>query len=160
MTDRPDDAWRFSLGFTMPGWVRRETVSFLLAAAWVVYGQGLVIVVLMGRAGRFDDLQQVLLVMGFVGVGPLVAMALRAHVERHGGRRSGRLWDLGRGQRDVTREEAADRRARVTDIAVAVVSVAAFWAFYAGSLVAAAVVPVAVWWAVLDRLRWRVRPED
>jgi hypothetical protein len=154
VTDRPDDAWRFSPGFGLPTWLRREAVSFLLAGAWVVYGQALVIVVLMGRAGRFDDLQQVLLVMGFVGVAPLVAMALRAHVERHSGPRSGGVWDVGRRQSDATPEAAAGRRARVTDVAVGVVSVAAFWAFYAGSLVAAAVVPAVVWWVVLDRLRW------
>ncbi len=158
MTDRPDDAWRLNLSFAVPGWLRREAVSFLLAGVWVVYGQALVIVVLSSRAGRFGDLQQVLLVMGFVGAAPLVAMALRAHVERHGGRRSGRLWDLGRRQTDISPEDAAGRRDRIGNIAVGVVSVATFWAFYAGSLIAAAAVPVAVWWVVLDRLRWRETP--
>lgn len=160
MTDRPDDAWRFSLGFAVPGWLRREAVSFALAAVWVVYGQALVIVVLMGRAGRFGDLQQVLLVMGFVGVAPLVAMALRAHVERHGGRRSGRVWDIGRRHTGMVPQEAAGPRARVTDIAVGVVSVTTFWAFYAGSLAAAAVVPLVLWWVVLDGLRRRESPQD
>jgi hypothetical protein len=151
--DRRDDA-----GLPRPGapfGLGRELVSFALVAVWVVYLQGAVLVLLMGLAGRFGEVERVLLVMGFVGAAPLVGAALRAHVERHGGVRSGGVWDLGRRRTPLPAEELAARRARVTNVAVAVGSVAAFLAFYTGSLVAAAAVPLTLWWLLWERLRWR-----
>jgi hypothetical protein len=158
VTDRSDDSWRPSLGLRMPAWLGREAVSFLLAATWVVYSQALVITVLMVRGGRFEPLEEVAVVAGFVGAAPLVGAALRAHVERSGGRRTGRLWDIGRRRTPVDSGTLAVRRRRVTDLAVGVGSLAAFWALFTGSLVAAAVVPVVIWWAVLDRGRWVEQP--
>lgn len=49
----------------------------------------------------------------------------------------GARWSRGRGR--ISPE-------RAHDVGVAVLSIAAFWAFYAGSVVAAVVVPVAVHW--------------
>lgn len=148
MMEPPEHSWLARLRLQGPVWLAREGVSFVLAAGWVLWLIGLFLAGLMGVGGRFSELQGVLLVIAFGLTAPLAAWLLRAHAERHGGRRTGRWWwDVGRRRGPVAAEPVASVRAehaRVVDISIAVGAAAAFWALYAESLAAAAVVPVAV----------------
>lgn len=154
MTESPRLSWLERLGAAAPR-LAREGISFVLAAGWVLYLVGLVLMLLAGAGGRFSEVQGVLLVMGFGLTLPLAGWLLRAHVERHGGRRAGQWWwDVGRRHTPVGAAQPVRPRSehsRVVDISIAVGAVAAFWALYAGSLVAAAVVPVAVWVVIWSR---------
>lgn len=152
MMEPPEHAWLSRLWVRLPGWLAREGVSFVLAATWVLYVIGVLLALLMGAGGRFGQLQAVLLMIGFGLAAPVGGWALRAHVERHGGARSGRWWwDVGRRRAPEPPGHPRPEQARVVDTSIAVGAAAGFWALYAGSLVAAAVVPVAVWVVIWSR---------
>lgn len=154
MTEPSEHSWLARLAAAGPR-LLTEAVSFVLAAGWVLWLIGLFLVGLMGAGGRFSETQGVLLVITFGLTAPLAAWLLRAHAERHGGRRSGRWWrDVGRRRAPgdlAPRGLGRTGRARVEDISIAVGAAAAFWALYAGALVAAFVVPVAVWVVIWSR---------
>ncbi|MBA2695009.1 MAG: hypothetical protein H0U62_04000 [Actinobacteria bacterium] len=154
MTEPSEHSWLARLAAAGPR-LLTEAVSFVLAAGWVLWLIGLFLVGLMGAGGRFSELQGVLLVITFGLTAPLAAWLLRAHAERHGGRRSGRWWwDVGRRPAPVAVAPLGQGRtehARIEDISMAVGAAAAFWALYAGSPAAAVVVPVAVWAVIWSR---------
>lgn len=74
------------------------------------------------------------------GVGALVSKRLRA-------------WAAGQNRRIARAKRSPMSRSRVSDVGLVVVSVALFWAFYTGSLLAAAVVPATVHWVRWSRRR-------
>ncbi len=148
-----------------------EVAIYAVSSLIVLYVLGTGWVLVEATTGRLPKTQAVL---GIIGVGlaaPICPWAMRIAIRlqesqssrREEGAFTGaagyllkqfRVWTNGAsGSRVLGRLGRRMSAGRATDVGIAVVSVALFFAFYGGSLIAAAIVPITLHWVLATRRR-------
>lgn len=146
-----------------------ELVTYALLSVIVLYLLSVVFLLTSIANGTFSERTAVLAVIGLGLLAPVCLWAFRAAVVNERKQSSRRepgvlsrsmllsVWQRVRRLTQPLRLRRAggaqSRPDRTLDVGVAVISVALFWALYAGSLVAAVIVPVTVHWVLRRRLR-------